>query len=454
MKTPSIFDPVIAALSLCIHGKAKSDRMIAMAANDAAAEEAVFLAANEQAYDVETEGVMVVPFGEVPVSVSVDGRMVRGLQRIDAEAGNQMAADMGGIIGTLKNAFMGRPIFLGHPYHPNATEAAKYPDKRSRGFIKSVEVGSDSIRLIPKYNKLGKEEVEDQQLIFHTPQWRMKKVMDANGRQEVKSGMPVFRPYSLHSGGLTNNPNINVPPLMAGNEASNASAIDINKLIAPFIAEGFIKAEDDEGAILSAVAAMVNDLKWGRIRKAEMLAQITAMRAAIPTAANEASHDELLQSLCQQLAAVAANEAQHDSDITAANEKAAAAEERFKAARTARVKFAVEQLISKGHVTNANADALRVELIEAANEADVDARLAELSHTKPNLGLNGGPTDLLKDKGKVIMAANERTQRNLQREELVHDCLAEITGGRAARSDDQMKAWNLARARRPELFNH
>ncbi|MCF7785569.1 MAG: phage protease [Prosthecobacter sp.] len=426
---------------------------ICIAANDAV-DDADFLAANEQTYDVEIEGVMVVPFGEVPVNVSVDGRMVRGLQRIDAEAGNQMAADMGGIMGTLKSAFMGRPIFVGHPYHPNATEAAKYPDKRARGFVKSVEVTQDSIRLIPKYNKLGKEEVEDQQLIYHTPQWRMKKVMDASGRQEIKNGLPVFRPHSLHSGGLTNNPNINVPPLMAGNEATTTGAIDIAKLLAPFVAEGFIKADDDEVTMLSAINALLQDAKWSRVRKVEMQAQIASMRAAVPTAANEASHDELLQSLCSQVAATAANEAQHESDITAANEKAASAEARFTAARTARVESAVALLITQGYVTNANAGALRTELIEAANEADVDERLAELGKTKPRLGLNGGVTDNLKDAGKLIMAANERTARNRMRDEVVNECLAEITKGGAARPGDHEYAWNRARALRPELFNH
>ncbi len=409
------------------------------------------IAVNEQAYNVEQEGVMVVPFGEVPVMVSVNGRRMRGLQRIDADAGNAMAADMGGLLGVLKNAFMGRPIFLGHPFHPDPVEAAKYPDKRARGFVKSVEVGNDSIRLVPKYNRLGKEEVEDQQLIFHSPQWRMTPVMAANGAQEIKDGMPVFRPTSLHSGGLTNNPNINVPPLMSANE--DAPAIDVEKLIAPFIAEGFLTAGDDEVTILSAIAAMVNDIKWSRIRKQEMAAQIELMRSAVPDAANEAPFEELLQSLLKRVEVSAANEVQQEADITAANVRTTAEHERFVAARTSRVTVAVAGLISQGRVTNATADALRAELIEAANEADLDARLAELAQTKPRLGLTGGITDDLKDATKLIMAANERELRNKQRTEEAHACLAEITGGKAARPGDQEKAWNLARSRNPQLFN-
>ena len=196
---------------------------VCMSANEAAAAEV--LAVNERAYDMESEGVMVVPFGEVPVMVSINGRAIRGLQRIDAEAGNAMAADMSGMLGKLKSLFNGYPIYMGHPFHPIAAEAAKYPDKKARGFIKSVEVANNTIRLIPKYNTLGQGEVGDQQLIYHSPQWRMVPVMAANGAQEVKNGMPVFRPVALHSGGLTNDPNIPVPPLMAGNEAAAESTL-------------------------------------------------------------------------------------------------------------------------------------------------------------------------------------------------------------------------------------
>lgn len=423
-----------------------------MAANDA--EEPEIIAVNEHAYGVENGGVMVVPFQEKEVTVSINGRQVRGLQRIDAEAGNAMAEDLGSLVGKVKRLFVKPPIFNGHPFHPNPQTAARYPDRRLRGSITRVEVANDSIRLIPKYNKLGQEEVDDGQLLFHSPQWRMVPIMAANGSQEVKAGLPVFRPVSLHSGGLTNDPNLDVPSFFGANDAAAAGAIDIAKLLAPFVAEGFIKADDDEVTMLSAINAFVQDVKWSRVRKLEMQAQIASMRAAVPTAANEASHDELLQSLCSQVAATAANEAQHESDITAANEKAAAAHERFTAARTARVQSAVALLITQGHITNADAGALRTELIEAANEADVDARLAELGKTKPKLGLNGGVTDNLKDAGKLIMAANERSARNRLREEAMHECMAEITRGGAAQPGDTEKAWNLARVRKPELFKH
>ena len=419
----------------------------AMAANDAPAPE--IFAVNEAAYDVDKAGVMIVPFAEVPVMVSVNGRKVRGLQRIDAEAGNAMAADMGGILGALKNALMGRPIFLGHPYHPDPVEAAKYPDKRARGFIKSVEVANDSIRLIPKYNKLGKEEVEDEQLLFHSPQWRMQPVMAANGQQEVKDGMPVFRPTSLHSGGLTNNPNINVPPLMGANE-EQAMNIDLNKLIAALKEAGLIQEGDDEAAILSAIGGVARELQWSRERKTQMAAEIAAMRKAVPDAANEATFEELLQSLCSAAEATAANEVQRNDLQT----RIEAANERFAAARAARVDDAMRALITAGHVTNAQRDEIRTELIESANEDAVTARLAELTKVKPKLGTSGGITDAARGAGKVVMAANEASNRSRLRNEAVTAALMEIANGGRAKPGDQERAWNLAQSRNPELFSH
>lgn len=436
-----------------------------MVANDAPADD--IFAVNEAAYGVDDTGVMVVPFGEVPVMVSMNGRKVRGLQRIDAIAGNEMAADMTGIMGMLKNAFMGRPIFLGHPYHPDAVEAAKYPDKRARGFIKSVEVANDAIRLMPKYNKLGNEEVTDHQMIFHSPQWRMKPVMAANGQQEVKDGMPVFRPYSLHSGGLTNNPNIPVPPLMGANEEAQPGQdgqpgqevkLDANKIREALTALGVIQPEDDETAILSAISGLASTLQWARDAKERedrenilMQTALSAKAAIDPTTAREA----MLQSLLQAVDAYSANEVANEAELETLSADVTAANERFTAARTAHIDTALKPLIAANKIPGAQIDAVRTELIAAANEADIDTRLAELAKTKPKLGTTGGVTDEVKPGAmNQVMAANDASARSKQRTEAVHECLAELTKGGAAKPGDQERAWNLARSRNPELFAH
>jgi len=436
MKRTSILQIILTSIAR------PSRKRVFMAANDATEPE--IMAVNDQSFGVETGGVMIVPFQEKEVNVSIGGRQMRGLQRIDAEAGNSMAADLGSLASKFKRLFVNPPIFSGHPFHPNAEVAKKYPDRKLRGSIVSIEVANETVRLIPKYNKLGKEEVEDGQLLFHSPQWRMEPVMAANGAQEIKGGLPVFRPVSLHSGGLTNDPNLEVPPVMGANDAAGGS-IDISKLLAPFIAEGFIKADDDEAMMLGAINAFVQDIKYARERKAQMEADLLRLKAAQPDAANDASYEVLLEGLLKKVEVMAANEA------TAANEKADV-EARFKAARTSRVSAAVADLIERGHVTNANAETLRTELIEAANEEAIDERLQELAKTKPRLGLGGGPTDALKGVKKMVMAANEQSEGNRLRTEAVHACLREITQGKAAQPGDQEKAWNLARSRNPTLF--
>jgi len=202
-------------------------------------------------------GKMVVPFGEREIVAVVNGRSMRVLQRIDAQAGNSMLDDLG---GWLKRKLVGRPIFNGHPYHPDKNEAAKWPDKRSRGTIKEITVGNEGITLEPSYNQLGKGEVDDGQFLFHSPQWRMEPVMGANGAQEVKHGMPVFRPTSLHSAGLTNNPNLDVPALVAANEeATGSDPLDLAELLAVLKQQNVVKDGDDKTAILAALSSLFRE---------------------------------------------------------------------------------------------------------------------------------------------------------------------------------------------------
>ncbi len=89
-------------------------------------------------------GQMVVPFGDYPVIIRINGQPMRVLQRVDAQAANAMTADLG---GWLKKFLVGRPIYVGHPYHPDAAIAAKWPDKRSRGTIKDITVSNESVTL-------------------------------------------------------------------------------------------------------------------------------------------------------------------------------------------------------------------------------------------------------------------------------------------------------------------
>ncbi len=416
---------------------------VCMSANEAEAAEV--LAVNERAYDMESEGVMVVPFGEVPVMVSIGGRAVRGLQRIDAEAGNAMAADMSGMMGKLKQLFNGYPIYMGHPFHPIATEAAKYPDKKARGFIKSVEVANNTIRLIPKYNTLGQGEVGDQQLIYHSPQWRMVPVMAANGAQEVKNGMPVFRPVALHSGGLTNDPNIPVPPLMAGNEAVAEDSTLVANIKAELVKAGLMQADDSDNLIIRAIGDLIGSAAYARDAKQREADQCAALANVLQDAGNEATHADLVTAL------IAGNEALKGK-LTTAEADIAAANEATKAERTARVNAVLDPLIKAGKVRLNQREALIGELIVAANEAAFESALSAAQKTPSKLQTRATLTKDAASKGPLIIAANEQSVKKSKRDQLRNDCLAELTKGRAARPGDMEIAWNMARRRQPDLF--
>lgn len=438
---------------------AQFSRPLCVAANEDAAADA----ANEAiagVFSVIQGGNMVVPFAERAVMASVNGRNMRVLQRIDAQAGNSMREDLG---GWLKKKLVGRPIFLGHPYHADPVEAAKWPDKRSRGTIRGIAVSNEGITLVPGYNGLGRTEVDDGQFLYHSPQWRMEPVMGANGRQEIKDGMPVFRPTSLHSAGLTNNPNLDVPSLVAANEdgaAVSVVCIDVNKIIAALVDLGVIKEGDDETAILSAVSSLQSTLQWARDARAREEREMALLREKCGgEGANEMPREELLNSLLSRLEAQAANEAglaaqvdEFKDAMAGAKVVVEAANERFKAARTARVNDAIAALIKGGHIPNAAREMFRTELVEAANEADITTRLQELTQKKTRLGTSGGVTDEARGGRRLVMAANEQAVRSQQRTEAVNQCLKEITGGGAARPGDQERAWNLASSRNPELF--
>jgi hypothetical protein len=417
----------------------------------AANEDATTEAANDAiagVFSVIEGGKMIVPFAERAVMAAVNGRNMRVLQRIDAQAGNSMRDDLGGWI---KRKLVGRPIFLGHPYHADPVEAAKWPDKRSRGTIKDIIVANDRIELEPGYNGLGRGEVDDGQFLYHSPQWRMEAVMGANGRQEIKEGMPVFRPTSLHSAGLTNNPNLDVPSLVAANEDTPAS--DLASLIkGALLKEGLIKEGDSDDVILAFIGSLINSLASERAAKQREADQCAAMAAAMPDAGNEGTHEVLLNNLLSRLQAQAANEA---AQATAANEASASlasANARFEAARAARVNDGLTLLIKGGHLPNAQRETVRAELVEAANEEVITTRLQELAQRKTKLGTGGGVTDAARGGRKLVMAANESAERSRRRHDARTECLKEITSGGPARPGDDVLAWNLASSRNPELF--
>lgn len=150
-------------------------------------------------FQVSGEG-LYMPFGEYSHGV--------GLQVVDQEAGTRMAADLASFWGRARRLFAGAPIYMGHPDHHDASIRAQFPDARARGWCRQIEVQADGLLFRVKWNALGKSEIEDGQMAYHSPYWALERCTLPGGRAAV-------RPIRLLSIGLTNTPNIKVPSIIA-----------------------------------------------------------------------------------------------------------------------------------------------------------------------------------------------------------------------------------------------
>lgn len=118
-----------------------------------------------------------------------------GLQIVDTEAAEAMAAD-------LARRWRAAPIFLGHP--DDATIQAPVRFRGSLGRVVSLRVRQGFLEAAVRWRRLGRALVEAGAVRFLSPRWEMTP-LEASG----------FRPVRLISVGLTNTPNLPVPPLRA-----------------------------------------------------------------------------------------------------------------------------------------------------------------------------------------------------------------------------------------------
>jgi hypothetical protein len=211
-------------------------------------------------------GALRVPFGDFPqrviltganaaearaagVRLPADGSVII-MQRVDAAAGNEMAAELASLRGKVRRFFLGAPIYNGHPFHPDPAQRPSYPDKRAYGWIKAVNVEADGLLLEGVYNTLGEETITDGQLVFHSPEWNMRLIA-------VENGVGIYRPVRLRSTGLTNEPNIPVPPLVGAN-TDDGAALDV--VTDDFIAAAREALDDAERSDFAPLVAAVNEV--------------------------------------------------------------------------------------------------------------------------------------------------------------------------------------------------
>jgi hypothetical protein len=150
------------------------------------------------------------PYGDFPHG--------KGLQRVDRTAAETLTSNFHSFSGKLGRRFAGVPFYVGHPDVPGFENS--YPDQKAYGWVMALESRDDGLYGQIKWSKAGNELLENAHYKFLSPYWEAAEIGFEKGRK-------VFRPQSVISVGLTNQPNIPVLPLANSENLHNADQTTI-----------------------------------------------------------------------------------------------------------------------------------------------------------------------------------------------------------------------------------
>jgi hypothetical protein len=145
--------------------------------------------------------VMLSPFGDFPGQ--------GGTQRVTREDAQNLVADFNKLANTPRR-LAGLPLFRGHP--DNEAFSGRDTDTAAYGRLRALQVRPDGLYGKVKWSKAGRELVNEGMFSYISTHWRCKR--DPSG---------YWRPTSLKSAGLTNDPALPVNPIQA-NERGMATA--------------------------------------------------------------------------------------------------------------------------------------------------------------------------------------------------------------------------------------
>jgi hypothetical protein len=123
---------------------------------------------------------------------------------VDRTAAETLTSNFHSFSGKLGRRFAGVPFYVGHPDVPGFENT--YPDQKAYGWVMALESRDDGLYGQIKWSKAGNELLENAHYKFLSPYWEAAEI-------DFEKGRKVFRPQSLISVGLTNQPNIPVLPL-------------------------------------------------------------------------------------------------------------------------------------------------------------------------------------------------------------------------------------------------
>lgn len=207
-------------------------------------------ASNEISMD--GEWMKIAPYGDFPNKV--------GLQRFQKSDAEAMVTAFNSARGRLARAFMGVPVFVGHP----DVDPDHYPDKRRYGKITELAARDDGFYGKVAFNSLGTPIITEGHYLFNSPAWLLKR----DGK--------FIRPVELLSVGLTNTPQIPGDPWAKNEQQQNERTPMLEWLKNLLVSKGLLKAEDNEEATKTAVNSLL-----------ALPARVTELEGKLTTATNE-----------------------------------------------------------------------------------------------------------------------------------------------------------------------
>jgi hypothetical protein len=380
-----------------------------------------------------------VPFGEWP-----NGEHA---QVVDHEGAVEMANELAKLV---RSTGKGVPIYIGHPDFPKL--AVNFPDKGAKGWIGEIRVEDDALLLGASLINTFRPLIDNEEFAFHSPHFGGRLI------RTTPTGKKIYRAVRLRSTGLTNNPNMLECRLPNEAEADDEDDTQpeegkdnamLKRLMALFAWPDTVT--EDEA--ITKIGDIITAAK--KVRKAieDRWASESAIQAALPSLANEATDDDALgrllavwdagrtaaQSATVALANEKAAEAGKIVDLTAAIEaasaKATAAETALANERTVRIDLVVADAIRAKRITPAQADAWKARL---AKPETFDAELVALSNERSGVNTDARTRDMAGRVGKTV----ERQQQILS---LVNEC-------QEKEHVDYETAWQRVKKTHPDLF--
>jgi hypothetical protein len=294
-----------------------------------------------------------IPYGSYPYGTYKmrDGKTVFITQLFDRSAAEAWNV---ALCNSVAKGRRGYPIYHGHPDADEPEIAAKYPDKRAKGWGNKMTVGDDAAELFVAWN-----EAPDKSFDFFSPLW-------VGPAISQKGSDVVTHMVKCRSIALTNNPNIiefRLPNESVATEEQQTMN-ELQKFIAALLK---IDPSSTEEQFKAALQKLADD-------NAALKAAADASKAEATTAETEKA----------------------DVEVKLANE------------RKARIDILLTQAVADGRVTPAGKNAWQANL-----EKDFDAFSVALANEKPAMktesqtaGRRPGAADQ-SVQGKIIALVNE-----------------------------------------------